>query len=223
LEALIQTLQTHRPITRRKTKKLLCLLLTVSITACAQGESNRQQNVSTLSDSWETAVPANFAYGSCSSVSQDLIVPVNTAKREKAIALLETKSFMALGEQTVAELVGQQKSTASQLINDGIAQLKAQRERAVTQKQGSWSGISQMRLDELEALNKRPSEMSAFLARAMVKNEATGMFAARLCADGLLVSHVSLGASATPSIRVPVLIFLDRTPANAYVATGMAR
>jgi hypothetical protein len=61
-----------------------------------------------------------------------------------------------------------------------------------------------------------------YLVRATAKNEATGVFYAQVCGGALWISHHSLGRDIPPSVRLPVVVFLDRPPTRLFVSVGMA-
>lgn len=202
---------------------LLLIITTPSFSQNLDASPNRQSVDLPLSDPWEHRPPRNFDYKSCSTINQDLIVPVITAKRQKAVALLENVQIIPLDDENSSEFGGTQNSSASKLIGARIAQMERQRDLAINEHKGSWSRTSQMQLDELLALSRNLPALTAFLVRAVVKNEATGLFGAKLCGTSLFVSHLSLGDTVPKSTRVPILVFLDHSPSDVYVTTGMAR
>lgn len=67
-----------------------------------------------------------------------------------------------------------------------------------------------------------PDGAMPYLVRAAGKNALAGTFEAQLCGDVLWVSHRSLGRDIPPSIRLPVVVFLDRPPARVFVSVSMA-
>ena len=60
-----------------------------------------------------------------------------------------------------------------------------------------------------------------FLVRAVAKNDAP-TFLAYVCGDLLVVLHGSLGRSTPPSRRAPLVILLDRLPAQTAVLWEIA-
>jgi hypothetical protein len=94
----------------------------------------------------------------------------------------------------------------------------------VENHQGSWSADDQQRLDLLAKTmsDAAGSNLRPFLVRAVAKHEATGAFFASVCGESLVMVHGSLGHSTPPSIRVPVIVFLQKRPAAVYVGWQMA-
>ena len=201
----------------------LAMVSACSPTKGSSTYSDRRISELPLSDPWEARPPGNFDYKSCLSLSRDVIVPVIEEKRGIAIALLERTASVPLDDGQLSEFVGVANASVPKLIEARIASLESERNIVLTQRKGSWSGVDEMRLVELERLRADLARLKAYLVRAVAKNESTGMFNAGLCADALFVSHLSLGETVPNSIRVPILVFLDRAPMDVYLATGMAR
>lgn len=67
----------------------------------------------------------------------------------------------------------------------------------------------------------RDGSLSPFLVRAVAKNDAP-TFLAYVCGDLLVVLHGSLGRSTPPSRRAPLVILLDRLPAQTAVLWEIA-
>lgn len=194
------------------------LLMQIAM-ACACSSAN-----SPLRDSWEEVhPPRNFDYKPCLSVASDAIVPVIGEKAEKAIALLERSASVSLDNDDLSEFTGVRNSSVPMLIKSRVEQLENQRAIVLRERKGSWGGGDEMRLVELERLQSSLGRLKAFLVRAVAKNEATGSFSALSCSDALFVSHISLGETVPKSVRVPILVFLERAPANVYLTTAMAR
>jgi hypothetical protein len=82
-------------------------------------------------------------------------------------------------------------------------------------------------LTAIQAAELAPRAASAagtkpYLVRATAKNAVAGAFEARLCAGVLWISHRSLGRDIPPSVRLPVVVYLDRPPTRLFVSVSMA-
>jgi len=211
---------------------VLVLLLSPSLASSRNrlvAEDGRLE-VADRADSWEGDPAHRPDDSTCSTVERALVVPVASSARGDAIARLETLPVIALDGAAAAKLLDPQEAavrenaSASELIRLAIARLGEQKRRQLDQHIGGWSLADQKRLDELKKLGSS-SEISAlqpFLVRAVAKNELTGGFVARLCSDALHITHWSLGNSTPPSIRLPVVVFLERAPRGVYADWGMA-
>jgi hypothetical protein len=63
-----------------------------------------------------------------------------------------------------------------------------------------------------------------FLVRGVALNESTGGFAVLLLADDdIVVMHSSLGGSAVPMRRHPVIVELERVPRHVFTECSMAK
>jgi hypothetical protein len=92
----------------------------------------------------------------------------------------------------------------------------------------SWLGASsvkELKPDEAQFLTghyyKAPAGKKIFLVRGLFANE-TGSHSLVLYGDSLVVSHVSLGHSSTPSFS-PLIVHLDHAPTNLYVSISGAQ
>jgi hypothetical protein len=178
-------------------------------------------------DSWEVS-SAPLSQGiQCYGVETDLVIPVTHARRPQAVSLLESSQVVGLDGAEAAWFTGAnaQTLTASKLAIDALAVLNNERERVLSTRQGSWSGVQESRTVALERLiaSPRMATLQPFLVRGIAKNEGTGAFYASWCGDDLMISHLSLGAEPPPSTRLPVVVFLDRAPINVRVTWAMAK
>lgn len=69
----------------------------------------------------------------------------------------------------------------------------------------------------------KPPGAKSFLVRAVYLNRGTGRFMAYLVGNELMVEHGSLGHSAPPMKRQPLVISLSRLPDKVYVSYSMAQ
>jgi hypothetical protein len=80
---------------------------------------------------------------------------------------------------------------------------------------------------EVEDLERWRGRLLPFLAKAVVLDEsASGPFlgfSGRFAGDTLLIRHVSEGDHPLPMQNLPVIIFLERQPANIYREASMSR
>jgi hypothetical protein len=111
-----------------------------------------------------------------------------------------------LPDSDIAEVVAEQSATAEEQLKD-IACVEIPEDRAAE-------------------LTGRPMPAgegtSLFLVRAVCLNRGTGKFMAVLAGDSLLVKHGSLGRSAVPMKRQPLVLRLPRKPETVYVSCSMA-
>ena len=68
-----------------------------------------------------------------------------------------------------------------------------------------------------------PTDRQPYLLRALFLNRGTGAFSVCSFSDGVLVSHVSLGAHPAPMQRSALVAFLSHAPTTVYVDVSMAR
>jgi len=175
-----------------------------------------------LEDDWEIAPPRSIDFKSCITINHALIIPVTGERRPLAMSMLSNSSIFALDEQQAKTLVGPEKASASAVVATAIVQLNVRRDRALSRHEGSWAKGREVQLDALEALRPTVGSLVPYLVRATAKHEATGQFHARTCGSSLLISHISLGDDVPPSIRVPIVVFLDDKPAQVFGSTGVA-
>lgn len=62
-----------------------------------------------------------------------------------------------------------------------------------------------------------------YLVRGLLLNQATGSFAVYVLQDQIAVTHRSLGSSAAPMTRQPLVLQLEREPAQVHVTVSMAK
>lgn len=209
-------------------RPLLLSIAVALVASCVQGNQvNRPMHGDELmpgADAWEKVMSANVDRRTCFEVSRELIVQVIPEMRQEALVLLELEPSIPLDVQSASRLIGPQKATISELIDALLWQLENKRIRFVREKKGNWTGFDEGRVDELQAMKRNHQDLFPYLVRSVAKNESTGGFGARVCAqDTLLVTHFSLGHFVPPSVRVPLVIFLSRAPKAVYAVTGMAR
>jgi hypothetical protein len=178
------------------------------------------------SDSWEHPAPAGLH--DCTALDPSLIVAVPPAHRPEAIERLETTEIVELDPtegRAVLDLYLGPALSAADLIKREIAKLDEQRREQLEHHRGSWTLFAQERLDRLTKTlsDRKTAKLRPFLVRAVVKNELTGGFGARVCGNELDISHASLGQTMVPSTHVPVVVFLESKPTAVYVAAYMAR
>lgn len=161
----------------------------------------------------------------CYGIEGELVIPVAVARRSEAIALLEFSPIAPLDTVQAARFTGSegQSLTAQKLVKDSIVRLTAEKERVLSTRTGSWAG-QEARLVQLERLETSSSlaMLQPFLVRGVAKNERTGGFGASWCGNDLVVAHLSLGAE-PPTMRIPIVVFLEKVPAGVYVTWAMAR
>ncbi|MBC6981174.1 hypothetical protein [Caulobacter sp. 17J80-11] len=181
-----------------------------------------------LSDSWETA-SASRPQGPCTEIDRTFILPVPVKERPAAIARLADVDAVLLSDADVEKIVGieleaKAGNLPSALLRREIERLEAERRAAYEQNVGSWNVASQERLEGLVEYSRagNAKKLSPFLIRAIAKNEFTGGFVASVCGDALSIAHVSLGHSTPRSQRLPVIVFVERTPAKVHIDWGMA-
>lgn len=61
-----------------------------------------------------------------------------------------------------------------------------------------------------------------FLVRAISKNELSSVFLVRQCGSTLRIVNGSLGRSTPPSVRAPLVVFLEDAPARVEVSWSIA-
>jgi hypothetical protein len=176
----------------------------------------------TGADGWEN--PPRADLHECASIDRSLIFAVQFARRPEAIARLEN---VAIVELTIPELddLDVPVRTGVDQIKSEIGRLRERRRAALEDHQGSWSIADQQRLDRLTTTMSDPTtpNLRPFLVCAVAKNEGTGGFFASICGENLEIIHGSLCYSIPPSIRVPVVIFLQKKPVTVYAGWQMAR
>ncbi|SRR5258706_8628725 len=163
----------------------------------------------------------------CAAVDRVFIAPVSQSERANAISQLDRYPVVTLDAGGAAKLLNLPQgadASPTRLLQEAIAKLESQKRLEIEQRIGSWSVADQNRLEELERLARSPnvSMRRPYLARAISKNES-GMFRASLCSDILWVSHFSLGVTTPPSLRSPIVVYLERQPRTVYADWGMAR
>lgn len=199
--------------------------------AIADSSLVAQDQVSSETDSWEGGAATRPDQKMCFPIDPSLVAPVIALERASAIIQLQSSSIIEIDNQQAGRLMGFRGSNgssggrASDLIGAEIGKLEEQKRLQLEEHKGGWSLASQDRLSELRYfLNATDtSKLRPFLSRAIAKNEHTGAFSASLCGPILWITHASLGESLTPSIRLPVVVFLDRAPTTVYVDWSMAR
>jgi hypothetical protein len=193
------------------------LALVVAVTAsCAD-----DKRAAGPPDSWSALPPAGFNEKTCRRIPDALVLPVSGPARAGAIRTLELEPFLPLNDGETAALLGAENVSASKLMSSAIARMEAAKHRVLAYREGSWGGVNQQALDELQAFQATRPVLSPFLVRGLAVHEKTGGFYASLCGGTLSMTHLSLGGIAPPA-RIPVVVFLDRAPANLVVSLGVA-
>lgn len=64
--------------------------------------------------------------------------------------------------------------------------------------------------------------LQPYMVRAVAKHVGTGRFLAGFCGDDIYVVHGSLGRSTPPSLRVPIVLYLDRRPERVFASWNIA-
>ena len=65
-------------------------------------------------------------------------------------------------------------------------------------------------------------DTTPYLVRGLLLNRATGGFTVYVLEDQVVVYHRSLGRSAVPMTRQPLVLQLQQPPQEVYVAVSMA-
>jgi hypothetical protein len=183
--------------------------------------ADRGYGASPAPDSWEDRPPQGLQ--GCTVVDSALLAPVPPAHRPEAIARLENVSVAELDRQQVWALLDLDTATDASGSSEDREATGEPSERH-RYRIGSWDRAERERLDRLRQLEGDPATatLRPFLVRAVAKHEGTGAFFASICKDGLVITHGSLGHSVPPSVRLPVIVFLDRTPMRVFVDWRMA-
>jgi hypothetical protein len=176
-------------------------------------------------DDWENPPPASLH--DCSSIDESLVVPVPLAQRSEATGRLDDVTLVELTPKEVLAFLGSTPEAGSSgldRIRKAAERLKEQRREELEDHHGSWSISDQQRFDNLSKMmtDRSASDLRPYLVRAVAKNEGTGAFLASLCGEGLEIIHVSLGHSTPPTVRAPVIVFLQTKPAAIYAGWSMA-
>jgi hypothetical protein len=203
-------------------RSLACALMLTAATSMATESRVRDAADPAEAINWAHPAPRDRLHD-CTSLDRSLTVAVPEAQREDAIRRLEKTAIVELDPtdaRAVVELYLGPKLSATDLIKRAIAGLDDTRREALVQRRGSWTVKEQQRLDRLTKSLSDPgtSKLRPFLVRALVRNEATGMFFVQICGNELDVEHGALGAAGLPSRQVPLVVFLQDKPATVYVA-----
>jgi hypothetical protein len=180
-------------------------------------------------DAWETKGSGQRLVTPCNSLDPSLIAPVPADRRHSGIASLEGEPIIALDKNQAARFLGlhngDKNISALGRIKSAIQKLREQKRLEIEERIGSWAMSDQERLDRLETLSASSSinGLKPYLVRAIAKNDfGTGFFVAQ-CGDSLDISHGSLGRGpAPPTIRFPLIIFLDRQPKSVRATWAIA-
>jgi hypothetical protein len=177
-----------------------------------------------LPDSWEARPPP--CPGPWKQIDEVLIVPVPKEHRPEAIAKLQNTSAVPLGARDASALLDLPADSAperTRVLEAIVQKLDAQR-RCKPCDVGPWTPEDQQHLDHLKAVASKPfsAGLRPFLVRAVARNEVTAGFRAATCGDSLVIFWGGLGHSTPPSIRIPVVLFLQHAPKKVYVEWAMA-
>jgi hypothetical protein len=179
-------------------------------------------------DSWESDPTQLATNPSCVELDRSLVAPVPAVTRADAVAKLDKVSAVALNENETAAILdlksGVNEASARGRIKSAIAKLEEQKRLELEQRIGSWGPLDEERLAKLQNFGSSglPAKLMPYLVRGIAKNEFTGGFYVTKCGYDIFVGQGSLGHSVPPSIRLPVIVFLDHLPTNVYVGWAMA-
>jgi hypothetical protein len=179
-------------------------------------------------DPWEGDQVRRPDRQTCKEIDRALIIPVPPSGRGGAISRLDQTQATRLEQNSLAEFLGPKDAamgtTASDVVRRAITRLEERKRLQLTEKVGGWALAEQEHLDQLKALSRSPttSMLQPFLVRAIAKNEGSGEFEASLCSGRVLwITHYSVGSAPPPSVRLPVIVFLEQAPATVYVDWSM--
>lgn len=189
-------------------KLAVCLTLALSIGCTGGNNAGEQRSASSGGNmiSGPKDIRDNSADGNLRRRKHDF-EPVNDSWYRPPRDLSRFRWTKRLPDSDLAEVTVELRAEAEVLLRD-VACVETSDDRA----------------DELVG-REVPKRVGAkfFLVRAVCLNRGTGRFAAYLVENELLVEHGSLGHSAPPMERQPLVICLARKPDTVYVSYSMAQ
>jgi hypothetical protein len=201
--------------------------LLLFLSACSESKNNHQ--AFTSKDSWYTA--CTELGGQSNEIPRHLIKVVPQKNLSEAIKSLESVSVLPLSLAEARLLVAEERLDPDLLLEEDAKQADAEAMRrekeskepafagATAKKMKMWAQENRQKADETRS---QKGKLKPYLVRALVLNEGTGAFSVYQNISSICVFHGSLGKSAVPMQRRPIVVFLPRQPKKVYVTVSMA-
>lgn len=204
--------------------KIAGILFFLFLSACSN-----DHRAFTSKDSWFTACAESWDQSK--EIPRHLIKVVPQKNLSEAIKSLESVSVLPLSLAEARLLVAEETLDPDLLLEEDAKQSDAEairREKeskepafagATAQKMKTWAQENRQKAAETRS---QKGKLKPYLVRALVLNEGTGSFSVYQNISSICVFHGSLGKSAVPMQRRPIVVFLPRQPIKVYVTVSMA-
>ena len=202
-------------------------LFLLFLSSCSTSNVNHQ--AFTSKDSWYTACTKSGDQSK--EIPRHLIKVIPPKNLNEAIKSLESVSVLPLSLAEARLLVAEETLDPDLLLEEDAKQSDAEAiRREKESKEPAFAGVTAQKMKTWAEENRQKaaetrsqkSKLKPYLVRALVLNEGTGSFSVYQNISSICVFHGSLGKSAVPMQRRPIVVFLPRQPKKVYVTVSMA-